>query len=108
MCLLHGPLCTILFFEMSPYIPIYCTYLDDVKSLSLPGTYNEKISSLGTSLNGFTRLKSLDLSRNALVTTEVIYLPFLWQFLYFYATQDFTLHVYLILVDVAFIHCKFF
>ena len=47
-------------------------YLDDVKSLSLPGTYNEKISSLGTSLNGFTRLKSLDLSRNALVTTEVI------------------------------------
>ena len=45
---------------------------DDVKSLSLPGTYNEKISSLGTSLNGFNRLKSLDLSRNALVTTEVI------------------------------------
>lgn len=46
-------------------------YLDDVKSLSLPGTYNEKISSLGTSLSGFTRLKSLDLSRNALLTTEV-------------------------------------
>ena len=53
-------------------ILLYCRYLDDVKSLSLPGTYNEKISSLGTSLSGFTRLKSLDLSRNALVTTEVI------------------------------------
>ena len=44
---------------------------DDVKSLSLPGTYHEKISSLGTSLSGFTRLKSLDLSRNALISTEV-------------------------------------
>lgn len=54
---------------------LYTAYIytvDDVKSLSLPGTYNEKISSLGTSLNGFNRLKSLDLSRNALVTTEVI------------------------------------
>ena len=51
---------------------LHCPYLDDVKSLSLPGTYNEKISSLGTSLSGFTRLKSLDLSRNALVTTEVM------------------------------------
>ena len=44
---------------------------DDIKSLSLPGTYNEKISSLGTSLCGFTRLKSLDLSRNTLISTEV-------------------------------------
>ena len=44
---------------------------DDVKSPSLPGTYHEKISSLGTSLSGFTRLKSLDLSRNALISTEV-------------------------------------
>ena len=42
-----------------------------MKSLSLPGTYHEKISSLGTSLSGFTRLKSLDLSRNALISTEV-------------------------------------
>ncbi|XP_022794231.1 centrosomal protein of 72 kDa-like [Stylophora pistillata] len=45
-------------------------HLDDVKSLSLPGAYNEKISSLGTALHGFTRLKSLDLSRNSLITTE--------------------------------------
>ncbi|XP_068700637.1 centrosomal protein of 72 kDa-like isoform X2 [Montipora foliosa] len=43
---------------------------DDVKSLSLPGTFHEKISFLGTSLTGFTRLKSLDLSRNALASTE--------------------------------------
>ena len=48
-----------------------CDHEDDVKSLSLPGTYHEKISSLGTSLSGFTRLKSLDLSRNALISTEV-------------------------------------
>ena len=60
-----------IFFSLHS-IPLYYRYLDDVKSLSLPGTYNEKISSLGTSLSGFTRLKSLDLSRNALVTTEVI------------------------------------
>lgn len=62
------------------WVPLYCNIsffiplilcLDDVKSLSLPGTYHEKISSLGTSLTGFTRLKSLDLSRNALLSTEV-------------------------------------
>ncbi|KAK2556914.1 Centrosomal protein of 72 kDa [Acropora cervicornis] len=44
--------------------------LDDVKSLSLPGSFHEKISLLGSSLTGFTRLKSLDLSRNALGSTE--------------------------------------
>jgi len=41
-----------------------------VKSLSLPGSFHEKISLLGSSLTGFTRLKSLDLSRNALGSTE--------------------------------------
>ncbi|ELU05878.1 hypothetical protein CAPTEDRAFT_225423, partial [Capitella teleta] len=40
--------------------------LDDVRSLSLPGTYHEKIGVLGESLRSFTRLKTLDLSRNAL------------------------------------------
>ena len=49
-----------------------------MKSLSLPGAYNEKISSLGTALHGFTRLKSLDLSRNSLMTTEVI-IMICWQ-----------------------------
>ena len=44
---------------------------EDVKSLSLPGTYHEKIVSLDNALRKFTRLKSLDLSRNALETVEV-------------------------------------
>ncbi|XP_074844028.1 centrosomal protein of 72 kDa isoform X2 [Carettochelys insculpta] len=44
----------------------------DVRSLSLPGTYHEKITHLGHSLKNFTRLKSLDLSRNALVSLEGI------------------------------------
>ncbi|RNA24294.1 centrosomal of 72 kDa [Brachionus plicatilis] len=44
--------------------------LDDIKTLSLPGTYHEKISHLGNSLFRFTRLKELDLSRNTLVSLE--------------------------------------
>jgi len=44
---------------------------DDVCSLSLPGTYHEKIGCLGNSLKHFTRLKSLDLSRNALENLAV-------------------------------------
>ncbi|KAL8613869.1 hypothetical protein ACOMHN_032859 [Nucella lapillus] len=44
--------------------------LEEVKSLSLPGTYHEKIISLGTALRKFSRLKSLDLSRNALESLE--------------------------------------
>ncbi|WAR13326.1 CEP72-like protein [Mya arenaria] len=38
--------------------------LEDVKSLALPGTYHEKVVSLGTSLRKFSRLKHIDLSRN--------------------------------------------
>ncbi|KAM8869839.1 centrosomal protein of 72 kDa isoform 3-T3 [Spinachia spinachia] len=45
-------------------------FLGDVRSLSLPGTYEEKIRCLGNSLNNFIRLKSLDLSCNALVSIE--------------------------------------
>ncbi|XP_046381009.2 centrosomal protein of 72 kDa-like [Haliotis rufescens] len=44
--------------------------LEDVKSISLPGTYHEKIVSIGNSLRKFSRLKSLDLSRNALDNLE--------------------------------------
>ncbi|GAA6227097.1 centrosomal protein of 72 kDa isoform X2 [Lates japonicus] len=44
--------------------------LGDVRSLSLPGTYEEKIRHLGNALNNFVRLKSLDLSCNALVSVE--------------------------------------
>ncbi|KAM6451668.1 centrosomal protein of 72 kDa [Liasis olivaceus] len=43
--------------------------LADVRSLSLPGTY-EKITHLGNSLKKFVCLKYLDLSRNALTTLE--------------------------------------
>ncbi|XP_043117730.1 centrosomal protein of 72 kDa [Puntigrus tetrazona] len=44
--------------------------LADVRSLTLPGTYEGKICRLGTSLKNFVRLKSLDLSHNALVTVQ--------------------------------------
>ncbi|XP_035020264.2 centrosomal protein of 72 kDa isoform X1 [Hippoglossus stenolepis] len=44
--------------------------LSDVRSLSLPGTYEEKIRHLGNALNNFVLLKSLDLSCNALVSVE--------------------------------------
>ncbi|XP_038652714.1 centrosomal protein of 72 kDa [Scyliorhinus canicula] len=46
--------------------------LADVRSLFLPGSYEEKITHLGKSLENFTRLKTLDLSRNSLVTSEGI------------------------------------
>ncbi|XP_067365932.1 centrosomal protein of 72 kDa isoform X2 [Channa argus] len=45
-------------------------FLGDVRSLCLPGTYKQKISHLGNSLINFVRLKSLDLSCNALVSVE--------------------------------------
>ncbi|CAK6960577.1 centrosomal protein of 72 kDa [Scomber scombrus] len=44
--------------------------LGDVRSLSLPGTYEEKIRHLGNALNNFVRLKSLDLSCNMLISVE--------------------------------------
>src|SRR6218665_2857034 len=44
---------------------------DNVRSLSLPGTYHEKISGFGDSLKHFSRLKSLDVSRNAVESLSV-------------------------------------
>ena len=44
---------------------------DDVKSLTLPGTYHEKINNLGFSLQNFTRLQHLDLSKNSIVSLKV-------------------------------------
>ncbi|KAM4569070.1 centrosomal protein of 72 kDa [Fundulus diaphanus] len=44
--------------------------LGDVRTLSLPGTQEEKIRHLGSALNNFIRLKSLDLSYNAIVSVE--------------------------------------
>ncbi|XP_062841520.1 centrosomal protein of 72 kDa [Trichomycterus rosablanca] len=47
--------------------------LADVRSLCLPGTYETgKIGHLGISLKNFVRIKSLDLSYNALVSVEGI------------------------------------
>ncbi|XP_033107745.1 centrosomal protein of 72 kDa-like isoform X2 [Anneissia japonica] len=44
--------------------------LGDVRSLSLPGSYHEKINYLGTALHSFERLKNLDLSRNSLISLD--------------------------------------
>ena len=44
---------------------------EDVKSLALPGTYHEKVVSLGSSLRKFSRLKHLDLSRNNISSLQV-------------------------------------
>ncbi|XP_022095424.1 centrosomal protein of 72 kDa-like isoform X1 [Acanthaster planci] len=44
--------------------------LDDVRSLALPGTFQEKITHLGSALQNFIRLKHLDLSRNALQSLD--------------------------------------
>ncbi|KAF5914915.1 hypothetical protein HPG69_009361 [Diceros bicornis minor] len=46
--------------------------LAELQSLSIPGTYQEKITHLGNSLMNLTGLKSLDLSRNSLVSLEGI------------------------------------
>ncbi|XP_021487115.1 centrosomal protein of 72 kDa isoform X1 [Meriones unguiculatus] len=46
--------------------------LAELRSLSIPGTYQEKITHLGNSLIHLTALKSLDLSRNSLVSLEGI------------------------------------
>ena len=48
-----------------------CLIPEDVRSLALPGTYHEKIGVLGDGLRYFTRLKALDLSRNALESLKV-------------------------------------
>ncbi|XP_061771762.1 centrosomal protein of 72 kDa isoform X2 [Nerophis ophidion] len=42
----------------------------DVRSLRLPGSYKLKIRSLGKALSNFERLKTLDLSHNALFSIE--------------------------------------
>ncbi|XP_060047057.1 centrosomal protein of 72 kDa isoform X6 [Erinaceus europaeus] len=46
--------------------------LAELRSLSIPGTYQEKFTHLGDSLRHLTGLKSLDLSRNSLVSLEGI------------------------------------
>ena len=53
------------------HLPLQTTKTEDVRSLALPGSYSEKITHLGRSLLGFTRIKHLDLSRNAIESLEV-------------------------------------
>ncbi|XP_061675321.1 centrosomal protein of 72 kDa isoform X2 [Syngnathoides biaculeatus] len=49
---------------------IFDAFNGDVRSLSLPGTYKQKIGYLGNGLANFERLKSLNLSHNSLVSLE--------------------------------------
>ncbi|XP_067425944.1 centrosomal protein of 72 kDa [Emydura macquarii macquarii] len=82
--------------------------LADVRSLSLPGTYHDKITHLGNSLKNFSRLKSLDLSRNTLVSLEGIqHLIFLEKLNLYYnhissLSEIFRLHSLTALKDVDF------
>ncbi|XP_036601629.1 centrosomal protein of 72 kDa [Trichosurus vulpecula] len=77
-----------------------------LQSLSIPGTYQEKITHLGNSLKNLTYLKSLDLSRNSLVCLEGIeYLTLLENLNLYYnnissLTEVFRLHQLTELKDV--------
>nr|BAB30613.2 unnamed protein product [Mus musculus] len=82
--------------------------LAELRSLSIPGTYQEKITHLGNSLMHLTALKSLDLSRNSLVSLEGIqYLVSLESLNLYYncissLAEVFRLHTLLELQDVDF------
>ncbi|XP_007953998.1 centrosomal protein of 72 kDa [Orycteropus afer afer] len=82
--------------------------LGELQSLSIPGTYQEKITHLGNSLMSLTSLKSLDLSRNSLVSLEGIqYLTRLERLNLYYncissLAEVFRLHSLLELMDVDF------
>ncbi|XP_068932220.1 centrosomal protein of 72 kDa isoform X3 [Petaurus breviceps papuanus] len=87
---------------------IRCTdiFSSVLQSLSIPGTYQEKITHLGNSLKNLTCLKSLDLSRNSLVCLEGIeYLTLLEDLNLYYnnissLTEVFRLHQLTELKDV--------
>ncbi|XP_036164132.1 centrosomal protein of 72 kDa [Myotis myotis] len=82
--------------------------LAELQSLSIPGTYQEKITHLGNSLMSLTGLKSLDLSRNSLVSLEGIqYLVALESLNLYYncissLAEVFRLHCLTELIDVDF------
>ncbi|XP_076772429.1 centrosomal protein of 72 kDa isoform X2 [Arvicanthis niloticus] len=82
--------------------------LAELRSLSIPGTYQEKITHLGNSLMHLTALKSLDLSRNSLVSLEGIqYLVSLESLNLYYncissLAEVFRLHTLVELQDVDF------
>lgn len=52
-------------------IELFAFSLDEVESLSLQGTYSDKIMSVGDAFLNFKRLRSLDLSRNSIVNLGV-------------------------------------
>ncbi len=62
--------CILFPFEYLTCFIFYFLLVDDVRSLALPGTYHEKVTHLGNSLLSFSRLKHLDLSRNALQSID--------------------------------------
>ena len=66
----HGFPCLLFMFFSAQLLAFVVT--DDIKMMSLPGTYQEKITHLGNSLQKFARLKELDLSRNSLISLEGI------------------------------------
>uniref|UniRef100_A0A2K6FLY1 Centrosomal protein of 72 kDa n=1 Tax=Propithecus coquereli TaxID=379532 RepID=A0A2K6FLY1_PROCO len=82
--------------------------LAELQSLSIPGTYQEKITHLGNSLMNLAGLKSLDLSRNSLVSLEGIqYLTGLQSLSLYYncissLAEVFRLHLLTELADVDF------
>ncbi|XP_036135470.1 centrosomal protein of 72 kDa [Molossus molossus] len=82
--------------------------LAELRALSIPGTYQEKITHLGNSLMNLTGLKSLDLSRNSLVSLEGIqYLATLESLNLYYncissLAEVFRLHCLTELTDVDF------
>ncbi|XP_012412091.1 centrosomal protein of 72 kDa [Trichechus manatus latirostris] len=82
--------------------------LAELRSLSIPGTYQEKITHLGNSLMHLTSLKFLDLSRNSLVSLEGIqYLTALEKLNLYYncissLAEVFRLHSLLELTEVDF------
>ncbi|XP_007959275.3 centrosomal protein of 72 kDa isoform X1 [Chlorocebus sabaeus] len=82
--------------------------LAELQSLSIPGTYQEKITHLGHSLMSLTGLKCLDLSRNSLVSLEGIqYLTALESLNLYYncissLAEVFRLHALTELMDVDF------
>lgn len=82
--------------------------LAELQSLSIPGTYQEKITHLGHSLMSLRGLKCLDLSRNSLVSLEGIqYLTALESLNLYYncissLAEVFRLHALTELMDVDF------
>ena len=76
VCTVHVHVCmsVCMYMYVCVYVHVYTynyVYTDVVCSLAIPGTYGVKITHLGRSLTSFTRLKHLDLSKNAIESLQV-------------------------------------